>query len=42
MFGKGVSDTDVVDKIKQVKTGRKGYHDDLPLEDVVIDKAVAL
>ncbi|MBP9904970.1 MAG: peptidyl-prolyl cis-trans isomerase [Rhodoferax sp.] len=42
VFGKVVSGTDVVDKIKQVKTGRKGYHDDVPLEDVVIDKAVAL
>lgn len=42
VFGKVVSGTDVVDKIKQVKTGRKGYHDDVPLEDVVIGKAVAL
>lgn len=42
VFGKVVSGTDVVDKIKQVKTGRKGYHDDVPLEDVVIEKAVAL
>ena len=42
VFGKVVSGTDVVDKIKQVKIGRKGYHDDVPLEDVVIDKAVAL
>jgi peptidyl-prolyl cis-trans isomerase B (cyclophilin B) len=42
VFGKVVSGTDVVDKIKQVRTGRKGYHDDVPLEDVIIDKAVAL
>ncbi|MBP9150377.1 MAG: peptidyl-prolyl cis-trans isomerase [Rhodoferax sp.] len=42
VFGKVVSGTEVVDKIKQVKTGRKGYHDDVPLEDVVIEKAVAL
>jgi peptidyl-prolyl cis-trans isomerase B (cyclophilin B) len=42
VFGKVVSGTDVVDKIKAVKTGRKGFHDDVPLEDVVIEKAVAL
>lgn len=42
VFGKVVAGTEVVDKIKTVKTGRKGYHDDVPLEDVVIEKAVAL
>ena len=41
VFGKVVSGTDVVDKIKAVKTGRKGFHDDVPKEDVVIEKAVA-
>ena len=42
VFGKVVNGTDVVDKIKGVKTGRKGFHDDVPLNDVVIEKAVAL
>ena len=42
VFGKVVSGTDVVDKIKAVKTGRKGFHDDVPVEDVIIEKAVAL
>ena len=42
VFGKVISGTEVVDKIKAVKTGRKGYHDDVPLEDVVLEKAVAL
>ena len=42
VFGKVVSGTDVVDKIKAVKTSRKGYHDDVPQTDVVIEKAVAL
>ncbi|MDD0837081.1 peptidylprolyl isomerase [Curvibacter sp. HBC61] len=42
VFGKVVSGTDVVDKIKAVKTGRKGFHDDVPKDDVVIEKAVAL
>jgi peptidyl-prolyl cis-trans isomerase B (cyclophilin B) len=32
----------VVDKIKGVRTGRKGFHDDVPNEDVVIDKAVVV
>ena len=40
VFGKVVSGKDVVDKIKGVQTGRKGFHDDVPLEDVVIEKAV--
>jgi peptidyl-prolyl cis-trans isomerase B (cyclophilin B) len=42
VFGKVVSGTDVVDKIKAVKTGRSGFHDDVPKEDVIIEKAVAL
>ena len=42
VFGKVVSGTEVVDKIKAVKTGRKGFHDDVPLEDVIIEKAVAV
>jgi peptidyl-prolyl cis-trans isomerase B (cyclophilin B) len=42
VFGKVVGGKDVVDRIKAVKTGRKGFHDDVPNEDVVIDKAVAL
>jgi peptidyl-prolyl cis-trans isomerase B (cyclophilin B) len=39
VFGKVAAGTEVVDKIKAVKTGRKGFHDDVPLEDVVIEKA---
>jgi peptidyl-prolyl cis-trans isomerase B (cyclophilin B) len=39
VFGKVVTGTEVVDKIKGVTTGRKGFHDDVPLEDVVIQKA---
>jgi peptidyl-prolyl cis-trans isomerase B (cyclophilin B) len=39
VFGKVVSGTDVVDKIERVATGRKGMHDDVPLEDVTIVKA---
>ncbi|RMX18087.1 peptidyl-prolyl cis-trans isomerase [Vandammella animalimorsus] len=42
VFGKVVDGTDVVDKIKAVATGRRGFHDDVPKDDVVITKAVAL
>ena len=42
VFGKVVAGADVVDQIKAVKTGRKGFHDDVPNDDVVIEKAVAL
>lgn len=42
VFGKVVAGQDVVDRIKTVKTGRKGFHDDVPKEDVIIEKAVAL
>ena len=42
VFGKVISGAEVVDKIKAVKTARKGYHDDVPVTDVVIEKAVAL
>ena len=42
VFGKVVEGTDLVDKIKAVKTARKGYHDDVPQVDVVLEKAVAL
>ena len=42
VFGKVVEGKDVVDAIEGVKTGRKGFHDDVPLEDVVIQQAVVL
>ncbi len=42
VFGKVVAGHDVVDKIAAVKTGQKGFHGDVPKEDVVIEKAVAL
>ena len=38
LFGRQVVEgMDVVDKIKGVKTGNKGFHQDVPVEDVVIE-----
>jgi peptidyl-prolyl cis-trans isomerase B (cyclophilin B) len=42
VFGKVVGGSDVVSQIEKVRTGNKGGHGDVPLEDVVITKAVAL
>ena len=42
VFGKVVDGTDIVKKIEGLPTGRKGFHDDVPKDDVVIEKAVAL
>lgn len=39
VFGNVVEGMEVVDKIKAVKTGRSGMHQDVPVEDVVIIKA---
>ncbi|HEY9279586.1 MAG TPA: peptidylprolyl isomerase [Eoetvoesiella sp.] len=39
VFGKVAEGTEVVDQIKVVKTGNKGFHQDVPVEDVVIEKA---
>jgi peptidyl-prolyl cis-trans isomerase B (cyclophilin B) len=40
VFGKVVEGLDIVEKIKKVKTGSKGFHQDVPADDVVIEKAV--
>jgi peptidyl-prolyl cis-trans isomerase B (cyclophilin B) len=40
VFGKVVSGTEIVDQIERVPTGRKGFHDDVPNADVVIEKVV--
>lgn len=39
VFGKVVEGQDVVDKIKKVHTGNKAGHQDVPVEDVVIESA---
>ncbi|MDO9091566.1 MAG: peptidylprolyl isomerase [Rubrivivax sp.] len=42
VFARVVEGTEVVDQIEKVSTGRKGFHDDVPLEDVLIIKAVEI
>jgi len=42
VFGKVIEGKDVVDKIEGVKTGRSGMHEDVPVEDVIIQKAEVL
>ena len=42
VFGEIVEGLDVIDAIKGVRTGNKGFHQDVPLEDVLIEKAEIL
>jgi peptidyl-prolyl cis-trans isomerase B (cyclophilin B) len=39
VFGKVSEGMDVVEKIKGVKTGTSGFHQDVPKEDVIIQSA---
>ena len=39
VFGKVVAGKDVVDSIKGVKTGKSGFHADVPVDDVIIERA---
>ena len=39
VFGKVVAGQDVVDQIARVRTGTRGWFGDVPVEDVVIEKA---
>lgn len=39
VFGKVVAGENVVDQIAAVKTGRWGFYDDVPKENVIIEKA---
>jgi peptidyl-prolyl cis-trans isomerase B (cyclophilin B) len=39
VFGKVIEGQDIVDRIRQVKTGKRGAHGDVPVEDVLIERA---
>ena len=39
VFGKVSEGMDVVDAIRKVKTGSSGFHQDVPKEDVIIERA---
>ncbi|OGA17088.1 MAG: cyclophilin [Betaproteobacteria bacterium RIFCSPLOWO2_12_FULL_65_110] len=39
VFGRVTEGQDVVDKIKGVKTGNRGPHGDVPVEDVILERA---
>ena len=40
VFGRVVEGMAIVDAIETVRTGRKGFHDDVPVEDVRIERAI--
>lgn len=42
VFGKVIKGQEVVDKIAAVTTGKKGYYDDVPMENVIVKKAVVV
>ena len=42
VFGRVVEGTEVVDAIESVKTGNRGGHGDVPLEDVRIERATEI
>ncbi|ANQ84221.1 peptidylprolyl isomerase [Azoarcus olearius] len=39
VFGRVTAGLDVVDAIRKVKTGSSGFHQDVPKEDVIIERA---
>ncbi|MCC7006078.1 MAG: peptidyl-prolyl cis-trans isomerase [Ottowia sp.] len=42
VFGEVTEGMDIVDKIRAVPTGTKGYHQDVPVEPVVIEKIIVV
>ena len=42
VFGKVIEGTEVVDRIAASPTGRRGFHDDVPEQDVMIEEAQVL
>jgi peptidyl-prolyl cis-trans isomerase B (cyclophilin B) len=39
VFGRVVDGLDVVEKIRNVRTGSSGFHQDVPVDDVIIERA---
>lgn len=42
VFGRVTEGQDVVDRIRKVRTGMRGGHQDVPVEDVIIERAEVL
>ncbi len=41
VFGKVVEGMDAVDRIRAAATGSRGFHEDVPVEDIIIERASA-
>jgi peptidyl-prolyl cis-trans isomerase B (cyclophilin B) len=39
VFGKVIEGTETIDKIKTMRTGRRGSHQDVPEVDVLLERA---
>src|SRR5699024_4284964 len=42
VFGEVIEGTDVVDQIKDVATGNRGFHQDVPVDAIVIESATVV
>jgi peptidyl-prolyl cis-trans isomerase B (cyclophilin B) len=42
VFGRVIEGQDVVDRMRKVRTGNRGMHQDVPLDDVIIERAEAV
>jgi len=40
VFGEVVEGMDIIDKMTAVPTGRMGFHDDVPKEEIIIEKVI--
>ena len=40
VFGQVIEGTEIVDSIEKAKTSRKGSHDDVPVENIIINKII--
>jgi peptidyl-prolyl cis-trans isomerase B (cyclophilin B) len=42
VFGQVIEGKEIVDSIEKAKTSRKGFHDDVPVENVIINKIILM